>query len=45
MGAEVVRQLPGADCVLAPVRSGALLAAVLVACKKMKCTCLVYVSL
>ncbi|CAG9132859.1 unnamed protein product [Plutella xylostella] len=41
-GAEVVRQLPGADCVLAPVRSGALLAAVLVACKKMKCTCLVY---
>lgn len=44
VGLEVVTQLPEVDAVIVPVAaSGALLAAVLVACKKLKCSCLVYV--
>lgn len=44
VGIEIITQLPEADAVIVPVASGALLAAVLVACKKLKCSCLVYVS-
>ncbi|KAL0869047.1 hypothetical protein ABMA27_007364 [Loxostege sticticalis] len=42
VGIEIVTQLPELDAVIVPVASGALLAAVLVACKKLKCSCLVY---
>lgn len=45
VGLEIITQLPEADAVIVPVASGALLASVLVACKKLKCTCLVYVSI
>lgn len=44
VGIEIVTQLPELDAVIVPVASGALLASVLVACKKLKCSCLVYVS-
>ncbi|KAI5633022.1 pyridoxal-phosphate dependent enzyme domain-containing protein [Phthorimaea operculella] len=39
---EVVTQLPELDALIVPVASGALLAGCLVACKKLKCSCLVY---
>lgn len=39
---EIITQLPEADAVIVPVASGGLLASVLVACKKLKCSCLVY---
>ncbi|CAH2231685.1 jg2343 [Pararge aegeria aegeria] len=42
LGIEIITQLPEADAVIVPVASGGLLAATLVACKKLKCTCLVY---
>ncbi|XP_028176540.1 uncharacterized protein LOC114364549 [Ostrinia furnacalis] len=42
VGVEIVTQLPEVDAVIVPVASGALLASVLVACKKLKCSCLVY---
>ncbi|XP_052756392.1 L-threonine ammonia-lyase-like [Galleria mellonella] len=42
VGLEIITQLPEADAVIVPVASGALLAAVLVACKKLKCSCLIY---
>ncbi|XP_052744021.1 L-threonine ammonia-lyase [Bicyclus anynana] len=42
VGVEIITQLPEADAVIVPVSAGALLAATLVACKKLKCTCLVY---
>ncbi|XP_022817783.1 uncharacterized protein LOC111350432 [Spodoptera litura] len=42
VGVEIVTQLPEADAVIVPVAGGALLASVLVACKKLKCSCLVY---
>lgn len=45
VGLEIVTQLPEVDAVLVPAAAGALLAAVLVACKKLKCSCLVYVSI
>lgn len=45
VGIEIITQLPEVDAVIVPVASGALLAAVLVACKKLKCNCLVYVSI
>lgn len=43
IGLEVITQLPEADAVIVPAASGGMLAAVLVACKKLKCSCLVYV--
>ncbi|XP_045533078.1 uncharacterized protein LOC123720491 [Pieris brassicae] len=42
IGVEIITQLPEADAVIVPVATGSLLAAVLVACKKLKCSCLVY---
>ncbi|KAI8424951.1 hypothetical protein MSG28_006863 [Choristoneura fumiferana] len=42
VGVEIVTQLPELDAVIVPVASGGLLAGVLVACKKLKCSCLVY---
>ncbi|XP_045776865.1 L-threonine ammonia-lyase-like isoform X1 [Maniola jurtina] len=42
VGIEIITQLPEADAVIVPVAAGGLLAATLVACKKLKCTCLVY---
>ncbi|CAK1550489.1 unnamed protein product [Leptosia nina] len=42
VGLEIITQLPETDAVIVPVTSGALLASVLVACKKLKCSCLVY---
>ncbi|KAM3960464.1 L-threonine ammonia-lyase [Aphomia sociella] len=42
VGLEIITQLPEADAVIVPVAAGALLGAVLVACKKLKCSCLVY---
>ncbi|XP_047033517.1 uncharacterized protein LOC124640004 [Helicoverpa zea] len=42
LGVEIITQLPEADAVIVPVASGGLLASVLVACKKLKCSCLVY---
>ncbi|XP_063538963.1 L-threonine ammonia-lyase-like [Cydia strobilella] len=42
VGVEIVTQLPELDAVIVPVASGGLLAAILVACKKLKCSCLVY---
>lgn len=45
VGVEIITQLPETDAVIVPVASGALLASVLIACKKLKCSCLVYVSL
>ncbi|CAD0203965.1 unnamed protein product [Chrysodeixis includens] len=42
LGVEIITQLPEADAVIVPVGSGGLLAAVLIACKKLKCSCLVY---
>ncbi|KAJ8723855.1 hypothetical protein PYW07_007835 [Mythimna separata] len=42
VGVEIIKQLPEADAVIVPVGGGALLASVLVACKKLKCSCLVY---
>ncbi|XP_060805109.1 L-threonine ammonia-lyase [Amyelois transitella] len=42
VGLEIITQLPETDAVIVPAASGALLAAVLVACKKLKCSCLVY---
>ncbi|KOB69768.1 putative threonine dehydratase catabolic [Operophtera brumata] len=42
VGLEIVTQLPEVDVVVVPAAAGALLAAVLVACKKYKCSCLVY---
>lgn len=44
LGLEIITQLPEADAVIVPVGSGGLLASVLIACKKLKCSCLVYVS-
>lgn len=44
VGLEIVMQLPEADAVIVPVAGGGLLAGVLVACKKLKCSTLVYVS-
>lgn len=44
VGVEIITQLPEADAVIVPVAGGALLASVLIACKKLKCSCLVYVS-
>ncbi|CAB3249277.1 unnamed protein product [Arctia plantaginis] len=42
VGVEIITQLPETDAVIVPVASGALLAGVLIACKKLKCSCLVY---
>ncbi|CAH0400545.1 unnamed protein product [Chilo suppressalis] len=42
VGVEIITQLPEADAVIVPVATGGLLASVLVACKKLKCSCLVY---
>ncbi|XP_050354429.1 L-threonine ammonia-lyase-like isoform X2 [Nymphalis io] len=42
LGVEIITQLPETDAVIVPVANGALLAATLVACKKLKCTCLIY---
>ncbi|XP_072929807.1 L-threonine ammonia-lyase-like [Epargyreus clarus] len=42
VGVEIITQLPEADAVIVPVSAGGLLASVLVACKKLKCSCLVY---
>ncbi|CAG9789380.1 unnamed protein product [Diatraea saccharalis] len=42
VGVEIITQLPETDAVIVPVASGSLLASVLVACKKLKCSCLVY---
>ncbi|XP_053613769.1 L-threonine ammonia-lyase-like isoform X2 [Plodia interpunctella] len=42
VGLEIITQLPETDAVIVPAASGALLAAILVACKKLKCSCLVY---
>nr|XP_026494364.1 uncharacterized protein LOC113399437 [Vanessa tameamea] len=42
LGVEIITQLPETDAVIVPVATGALLAATLVACKKLKCTCLIY---
>ncbi|XP_026743292.1 uncharacterized protein LOC113504970 [Trichoplusia ni] len=42
LGLEIITQLPEADAVIVPVGSGGLLASVLIACKKLKCSCLVY---
>lgn len=42
VGVEIITQLPEADAVIVPVAGGALLASVLIACKKLKCSCLVY---
>ncbi|CAH0728498.1 unnamed protein product, partial [Brenthis ino] len=42
LGVEIITQLPETDAVIVPVAAGGLLAATLVACKKLKCTCLVY---
>ncbi|KAG6455484.1 hypothetical protein O3G_MSEX009221 [Manduca sexta] len=42
VGVEIITQLPEADAVIVPVTNGALLASVLVACKRLKCSCLVY---
>ncbi|XP_046971623.1 L-threonine ammonia-lyase-like isoform X1 [Vanessa cardui] len=42
LGMEIITQLPETDAVIVPVATGALLAATLVACKKLKCTCLIY---
>ncbi|XP_068619364.1 L-threonine ammonia-lyase-like, partial [Battus philenor] len=42
VGMEIITQLPEADAVIVPVGSGSLLASVLVACNKLKCSCLVY---
>ncbi|XP_075983189.1 uncharacterized protein LOC142981277 [Anticarsia gemmatalis] len=42
VGVEIITQLPETDAVIVPVSAGALLAGVLVACKKLKCSCLVY---
>lgn len=44
VGLEIVMQLPEADAVIVPVAGGGLLAGVLIACKKLKCSTLVYVS-
>lgn len=44
VGLEIITQMPEADAVIVPVDAGGLLASVLVACKKLKCSCLVYVS-
>lgn len=44
VGLEIVTQLPEVDAVVVPAAAGALLAGTLVACKKLKCSCLVYVS-
>lgn len=43
VGMEIITQLPEADAVIVPVGSGGLLASVLIACTKLKCSCLVYV--
>ncbi|VVC90595.1 unnamed protein product [Leptidea sinapis] len=42
VGMEIITQLPETDAVIVPVAAGGLLASVLIACKKLKCTCLVY---
>ncbi|XP_013135515.1 PREDICTED: L-threonine ammonia-lyase-like [Papilio polytes] len=42
VGMEIITQLPEADAVIVPVGSGGLLASVLIACTKLKCSCLVY---
>ncbi|CAG4957490.1 unnamed protein product [Colias eurytheme] len=42
VGVEIITQLPETDAVIVPVAAGGLLAAILVACKKLKCTCLIY---
>ncbi|CAH2094550.1 unnamed protein product [Euphydryas editha] len=42
LGIEIITQLPETDAVIVPVATGALLAATIVACKKLKCTCLIY---
>lgn len=44
VGIEIITQLPEADAVIVPVGAGGLLASVLVACKNLNCSCLVYVS-
>lgn len=41
---EIVRQLPELDAIVVPACTGALVAAVLVACKTLKNSCLVYVN-
>ncbi|XP_026314658.1 uncharacterized protein LOC113226297 isoform X2 [Hyposmocoma kahamanoa] len=42
VGLEIITQLPEADAVIVPVAGGGLLAGVLIACKKLKCSTLVY---
>ncbi|XP_041969464.1 L-threonine ammonia-lyase-like isoform X2 [Aricia agestis] len=42
VGIEIITQLPETDAVIVPVGGGALLAGTIVACKKLKCSCLVY---
>ncbi|XP_037876286.1 L-threonine ammonia-lyase [Bombyx mori] len=42
VGIEIITQLPETDAVIVPVASGALLAALLVSCKRLKCSCLIY---